>query len=126
MAQMNTSHLEFNTRESYLEFRANWKARYKKISEMIRSARTAFKTAQREFSRVDPKNSSDYSVYTRLSSAEKTARHNGWKALEAARKEYFDLRSAANGMLADLSIAVELSRKARAVRLAGQPESRVV
>lgn len=44
----------FDSRETYLEYRADWKSRYAEISQNIRDARTAFKEAQRSgsYSRI--------------------------------------------------------------------------
>jgi len=42
------SDLNFNSRETYLEWRANWRAEYKKVSEDIRKTKNDFKNEQRK------------------------------------------------------------------------------
>lgn len=44
---MSNFSFTFNSRESYLEYRADWKNRYLQISQNIRNARAGFKDAQR-------------------------------------------------------------------------------
>jgi len=62
-----TNVLTFNSRATYLEFRAEWKAEYKQVSANIREAKIAIKNSQRE------SGNTPFQVYYRLRGAQRRA-----------------------------------------------------
>lgn len=59
--------LTFNSRSTYLEFRAEWKAEYKQVSKDIREDKNAIKNSQRASGQTPPQ------IYSRLNRAQRRA-----------------------------------------------------
>lgn len=57
----------FNSRETYLEFRSEWKAEYKQVSADIREDKNAIKNSQRESGQTPPQ------IYSRLNRSQRRA-----------------------------------------------------
>jgi hypothetical protein len=88
--------INFTDRTSYLAFRAEWKSSYKILSQDIRTAKLAFKDAERAFSRHETNSG----------------------LVEKLRTTLQNFRSQANSMLADLQDAKVYAAELRAERLA--------
>ena len=77
----------FNSRETYLEFRAEWKAEYKQISADIREDKNAIKNSQRESGHTPPQ------IYGRLSRSHRRANELLeilGEAKQLAQKQYLE------------------------------------
>lgn len=72
--------LTFNSRATYLEFRAEWKAEYKQLSTDIREAKIAIKNSQRE------SGSTPFQVYSKLRSSHRRANEMLELLVEAKKK----------------------------------------
>jgi len=82
-----TNVLTFNSRATYLEFRAEWKAEYKQVSANIREAKIAIKNSQRE------SGNTPFQVYHKLRSSQRRANEMLELLIEAkkkAQKQYLE------------------------------------
>lgn len=98
------ANLNFNSKETYLVARAEWKAEYKELSQNIRDARSAFNEAQRVFGKVG-----SYKWHLGAGSPENAAYNAAWRAVDDARILRYKLRNEATSMLGDL---VEMQNEA--------------
>ena len=77
----------FNSRKTYLEFRAEWKAEYKQVSADIREDKNAIKNSQRESGQTPPQ------IYSRLSRSQRRANEMLELLIEAkklAQQQYLE------------------------------------
>lgn len=82
---------DFNTKETYLAARSEWRVEYIELSAEIRVARQNFNKSQQEFAKSVNKNA--------------IAKSTTWIAVEKARTARGDLRDRANELLSELSAA---------------------
>ena len=92
----------FKTREEYLVYKADWKARYFAVSQQIRDLRATRKAACIAFSRLDYNDPGYWSAYTEMNSS--------WGPLSNAR-------ALANRLLEERKDSKEEAGIQRAARL---------
>lgn len=98
---MNVTQL-FNSKETYLAARADWKANYARLTVAAREARKEFNDAASAFSKAGP-----YHWGKSYAAPENAAYHATFKAMDAARTKRALLRCEANEALADLAAMKE-------------------
>lgn len=101
----------FNSKETYLEQRAQWKAEYLQLIQDIRKAKIDIKEAQRALSKAPPHK------YER--GYDNKPYYAACSALSSALSSKYELSSTATKMLTDLANArLEAGRQMEAARLA--------
>jgi len=100
---MNVTQL-FNSKETYLAARADWKANYARLTVEAREARKAFNDAAAAFSKIG-----SYRWNLGYSSPENAAYNAAYKVMNDARTNRAVIRREANDALNDL---VEMKKEA--------------
>jgi len=97
--------MDFNSRDTYLAARAQWKADYNQLSADIRVARREFNEAQRALSKHKYDWKAGYNSETNKPYLEAE------KLVDKARGQRYRLRQQANEALQELSSAKEEARR---------------
>lgn len=106
----------FNSRESYLEATALWKAEYNEHIKASRASKLTFKEAQRAYSAFELQHGSDYRDHSSADRAELIALH---RAMNLARANVLQLRWTATSLIADRhAMKVEAARQMEEARSA--------
>jgi predicted nucleic acid-binding Zn-ribbon protein len=104
----------FNSKETYFQARAEWKANYARLTTEAREVRREFNDAQRTFSKIPAYNYRAYSPAEKEANALNAAAD---KAVYTLRRNREEIRQEANAALEEL---VEMKAEANRQWLASQ------
>jgi hypothetical protein len=89
----------FTTRETYLEYKQNWKERYAAATREIRAGALAVKAAQQALGSYAHLYSLDWREYERISKENRDALHKAEKGMRVVRLNHAKLKDVAGTLL---------------------------